>query len=52
MQYADYKTYTEANAPRVTGNDANSLSNGFYLQEKLVKGNWVIRAGGRVNQDG
>ena len=50
MQFADYRTYTEANAPRVTGNDANSLSNGLYLEEKLVKGNWVIRAGGRVNR--
>lgn len=49
MQYATYKTYTEANAPRVTGNDSHSLSNGFYLQEKLVKGDWVVRVGGRVN---
>jgi iron complex outermembrane receptor protein len=50
IQYADYRTYTEPNAPRVTGNDANSLSNGFYLQEKLIKENWVIRVGGRVNR--
>jgi outer membrane receptor protein involved in Fe transport len=50
LQYADYTTYTEANAPRQTGNDATSLSNGLYLQEKLVKGNWVVRAGGRVNR--
>jgi outer membrane receptor protein involved in Fe transport len=50
MQYAGYKTYTEANAPSVTGNDATSRSNGFYLQEKLVVGNLVLRAGGRVNR--
>jgi len=50
MQYAEYKTYTEANAPRVTENDATSLSNGFYLQEKVITGKWVLRAGGRVNR--
>ena len=49
MQYAEYKTYTEANGPGMTGNEADSLSNGFYIQEKLVKGRWVVRAGGRVN---
>ena len=48
-QYATYRTYTEANAPAVTGNDATSLSAGLYLQEKLVTGNWVLRAGGRFN---
>jgi outer membrane cobalamin receptor len=37
-QYASYKTYTEANAPRTTGNDASTLSTGFYLQEKYVTG--------------
>ena len=50
FQYSHYSTYVEANAPRVTGNDANSRSNGFYFQEKIVKGNWVLRAGGRVNR--
>jgi iron complex outermembrane recepter protein len=48
-QYATYTTYTEANAPRTTGNDASTLSTGFYLQEKYVTGKWVLRAGGRVN---
>jgi iron complex outermembrane receptor protein len=48
-QYAVYRTYTEANTPAVTGNDATSLSSGLYLQEKLVTGNWVLRAGGRFN---
>lgn len=48
-QFATYRTYTEANAPAVTGNDANSKSVGLYLQEKLVTGNWVLRAGGRFN---
>jgi iron complex outermembrane receptor protein len=48
-QYALYQTYTEANAPAVTGNDATSMSAGLYVQEKLVAGNWVLRAGGRFN---
>jgi iron complex outermembrane recepter protein len=48
-QYAVYRTYTEANTPAVTGNDATSLSAGLYMQEKLVTGNWVLRAGGRFN---
>jgi iron complex outermembrane receptor protein len=48
-QYATYRTYTEANAPAVTGNDATSMSAGLYLQEKLITGNWVLRAGGRFN---
>jgi iron complex outermembrane recepter protein len=48
-QHATYRTYTEANAPAVTGNDATSMSAGLYLQEKLVAGNWVLRAGGRFN---
>ncbi len=48
-QHATYRTYTEPNAPAVTGNDATSMSTGLYLQEKLVAGKWVLRAGGRVN---
>jgi iron complex outermembrane recepter protein len=48
-QYAVYRTYTEANAPAIIGNDATSMSAGLYLQEKLVTGDWVFRAGGRLN---
>ena len=48
-QYATYRTYTEANAPAVTGNDVTSMSVGLYLQEKFVTGNWVLRIGGRLN---
>jgi len=48
-QYASYQTYTEANSPRTAGNDASTLSTGFYLQEKLVTCKWVVRAGGRLN---
>lgn len=51
-QYATYRTYTEANAPRTTGNDATSLSAGLYMQEKYVAGKWVFRAGGRFNHTG
>ena len=49
FQHATYRTYTEANAPRTTGNDATSLSTGLYAQEKFVSGKWVARAGVRVN---
>ncbi len=49
LQYAVYRTYTEAGAPAVIGNDATSMSTGVYLQEKLVTGNWVLRVGGRFN---
>jgi iron complex outermembrane receptor protein len=48
-QHATYRTFTEPNAPAITGNDATSMSTGLYLQEKLVAGNWVFRAGGRFN---
>ncbi len=48
-QYAVYRTYTEANAPATIGNDATSMSAGLSLQEKLVTGDWVLRAGGRFN---
>ena len=50
VQYATYQTYTEANAPRVLGNDATALSGGIYIQEKYVTGNWVLRAGARFNR--
>ena len=49
-QYATYQTYTEANAPRVLGNDATALSVGTYFQEKYVTGNWVLRAGARFSR--
>jgi iron complex outermembrane recepter protein len=49
FQHASYRTYTEANAPAVTGNDATSMSAGLYMQEKYVTGNWVLRAGGRFS---
>jgi iron complex outermembrane recepter protein len=48
-QYATYTTYTEANAPRATGNDSSTVSTGAFLQEKYVTGRWVLRAGGRLN---
>lgn len=48
-QYAIYRTYTEANAPKTIGNDATSRSAGLYAQEKYVAGKWVFRAGGRFN---
>jgi iron complex outermembrane recepter protein len=48
-QYEVYKTYTEANTPAVIENNSTSKSAGFYLQEKFVTGNWVLRAGGRFN---
>jgi iron complex outermembrane recepter protein len=49
MQYAVYRTYSEASALAVTGNDATSCGTGIYLQEKLITGRWVLRGGGRFN---
>jgi iron complex outermembrane recepter protein len=49
-QYAKYQTYAETTGPRVPGNDATALSTGLFMQEKYVRGNWVLRAGGRLNR--
>ena len=51
-QYATYKTYTEANTPRVINNDATSMSTGIYAQEKLVIKKLVLRGGLRFNHNG
>lgn len=48
-QYATYRTYSEVTGPAVRGNDATALSGGVFVQEKVVKGNWVLRVGGRFN---
>jgi iron complex outermembrane recepter protein len=44
-QYATYKTYAEADAPRTTGNDATASSAGLFAQEQLVLGDLVLRGG-------
>jgi iron complex outermembrane receptor protein len=49
-QYAIYRTYAETTGPRVLGNDATALSGGVFAQEKYVSGNWVLRAGARLNR--
>lgn len=46
-QVASYKTYAEPNGVKSTQNDVEAWSAGVYLQEKLVYGDWVFRAGGR-----
>jgi iron complex outermembrane recepter protein len=47
-QYAKYRTIAEANGIRTTQNDATSSSLGAFAEEKVVLGQWVLRAGGRV----
>lgn len=44
-QYATYKTYAEADAPRTMSNDATASSAGLFAQEQLVLGNLVLRGG-------
>ncbi|NLI79883.1 MAG: TonB-dependent receptor [Candidatus Riflebacteria bacterium] len=48
-QQATYETFAEAGGVRATGNDVSCRATGFYLQEKLIAGKWVWRAGGRVD---
>lgn len=42
-------TYSEVKGVRNSGNDATAFAAGFFVQEKLVTGNWVFRLGGRIN---
>ncbi len=49
-QYAMYQTYAETTGPRTPGNDATALSGGMFVQEKFVRGKWVLRAGARFNR--
>lgn len=50
-QYATYKTTSEDafTGIKVTGNDASARNFGFFIQEKLVLDNFVLRVGGRYN---
>jgi iron complex outermembrane recepter protein len=49
FQVATYKTYSEVDGDKSTGNDATARSIGVFLQEKYVYDKWVFRAGGRFN---
>lgn len=46
FQTASYKTYTNPGVRSVT-NDADAVQYGIYAQEELVRGNTVLRLGGR-----
>jgi iron complex outermembrane receptor protein len=48
-QYARYRTYSEVASPRAYANEATALSVGAFMQEKYVAGDWVLRAGVRLN---
>lgn len=49
FQFATYETFAEANGVRSKGNDVTAANYGLYVQEKAVLGDWVLRAGGRLN---
>lgn len=52
FQYVTYTTYANTNGITATGNDMSALSSGLYLEEKLILGQWVLRAGGRYAYTG
>ena len=52
FQYVTYTTYSNINGITATGNDMSALSSGLYLEEKLILGQWVLRAGGRYAYTG
>jgi outer membrane receptor protein involved in Fe transport len=49
FQYATYETTAEVDGSRSTGNDVKAINAGLYAQEKVILGDWVLRAGGRYN---
>ena len=52
FQYVTYTTYANTNGITATGNDMSALSSGLYLEEKVILGQWVLRAGGRYSYTG
>jgi len=46
-QFLTYKTFSEVAGLRSYFNDVDARLHGVYLEEKLVLGNWVLRAGVR-----
>ena len=46
-QAATYHTFSEPDGVKRGTNDASARALGLYAQEKLVLGDWVLRAGGR-----
>ena len=49
MQQADYTTTAETAAGNTVDNKMQARSTGFFVQEKMRLGDWVLRAGGRYN---
>jgi len=48
-QAAVYRTYAEVNGVKAAGNKVLAYSEGLFVQDKLVLGDWVLRAGGRFS---
>ncbi|MGC2062292.1 MAG: TonB-dependent receptor [Thermodesulfovibrionales bacterium] len=49
FQFATYETFAEVGGVSSKGNDMTAINSGLYVQEKAVLGDWVLRAGGRLN---
>lgn len=49
-QWVDYRTYSDNGAVKAPGNDVTAKSYGLFAQERLIVGDWVLRAGGRFNR--
>lgn len=47
FQFVTYRTYAKVSGVTATGNEMYAVQNGAYLEEKVVYGRWVFRAGGR-----
>jgi outer membrane receptor protein involved in Fe transport len=48
-QVATYHTFSEPDGVKAETNDASARALGLYAQEKLLLGDWVLRAGGRYS---
>ena len=49
-QWVDYRTYSDNGTTRTPGNDVTARSYGLFAQERMILGDWVLRAGGRFNR--
>lgn len=52
FQFVTYRTYAKVNGITSTGNKMHAFQNGVYLEEKIIYGPWVLRAGGRYAYTG
>lgn len=49
-QWVDYRTYSDNGTTRAPGNDVTARSYALFAQERVIMGDWVLRAGGRFNR--